>query len=135
VRIGTWAFGHSRKILDKGSAQILQTGRPHVSAVTLNGEKFAHTAIRSYGVTVCPHWFHDLHAQLVAATPNARYVESSPNDQVPQFSASHLYATENKRRHADSAENAGPRVGFDEKAVARYALQRRTSVWTMLKVK
>ena len=29
------------------------------------------------GVTVCRHWFHDVHAHLVASTPNARYMEFS----------------------------------------------------------
>jgi hypothetical protein len=34
---------------------------------------------------MCPHWFHDLHAHLVAATPNARYVEFFIDDQVLNF--------------------------------------------------
>ena len=34
---------------------------------------------------VCPHWFHDVHAPLVAATPNARYVEFFWDDQVLNF--------------------------------------------------
>ena len=36
-------------------------------------------------MTLLPHWFHDLHAHLVAATPNAKYVEYFPDDQVLNF--------------------------------------------------
>src|SRR2546430_13133365 len=70
IGTGRW---HFKEILDKGAAQILQTDALVCGGVT-EWRKIAATA-SSYGVTVCPHWFHDLHAQLVAATPNARYVE------------------------------------------------------------
>ena len=32
-----------------------------------------------------PHWLHDLHAHLVASTPNARYVVFFSDDQVLNF--------------------------------------------------
>lgn len=34
---------------------------------------------------LCPHWFHDVHAHRVAATPNVRYVELFPDDKVLNF--------------------------------------------------
>jgi hypothetical protein len=34
---------------------------------------------------VCPRWFHDVHAPLVAAMSNARYVEFFWDDQVLNF--------------------------------------------------
>ncbi len=39
----------------------------------------------SFGFPLYPHWFHDLHVHLVAAEPNARYVEFFPDDQVLNF--------------------------------------------------
>ena len=38
-----------------------------------------------YGVTMSPHWFHDLHVHLVASAPNGRYVEFFPDDQALNF--------------------------------------------------
>src|SRR6267143_4096076 len=49
-----------------------------------------------------------------------------PRRPSAQFSASHRYATENKRRHADSAENAGPRVWIRRKSRRPLCTQRRT---------
>jgi len=34
---------------------------------------------------VCPHWFHDLHAHLVAASPNGQFVEYFPDGKVFNF--------------------------------------------------
>jgi L-alanine-DL-glutamate epimerase-like enolase superfamily enzyme len=77
----------------------------------------------SYGVTLCPHWFHDLHAHLVASTPNARYVELFPDDKVLNF-----------RRLVDRQlvfsdgdivlpQEPGLGFGFDAAAVKKYALE------------
>jgi len=127
IGTGRW---HFREILDKGAAQILQTDALVCGGVS-EWRRIAATA-SSYGVTVCPHWFHDLHAHLVAATPNARYVEFFPDDQVLNF-----------RRLIDrqlKAESgmlvlpgaAGLGFGFDERAVSRYAL-KDGAVWKVLK--
>jgi len=128
IGAGRW---HFKEILDKGAAQILQTDALVCGGVT-EWRKVAATAA-SYGVTVCPHWFHDLHAHLVAATPNARYVEFFPDDQVLNF-----------RRLIDAQLNAkdgmlllpetpGLGFGFDEKALALYALKDGNSSWKVLK--
>ena len=63
-----------------GAAAILQTDAAVCGGIS-EWRRIAATA-GSYGVQMCPHWFHDLHAPLVAATPNARYVEYFPDDQV-----------------------------------------------------
>jgi L-alanine-DL-glutamate epimerase-like enolase superfamily enzyme len=74
-----------------------------------------------------------LHAHLVAATPNARYVEFFPDEQVLNF-----------RRLVDKQLKAedgmlllpttpGLGFGFDERAVARYALKDEGVVWKVLK--
>src|SRR5438034_11640073 len=82
----------------------------------------------SYGVTVCPHWFHDLHAQLVAATPNARYVEFFPDDQVLNFRRLIDAQLAVKDGMLILPKTPGLGFGFDEGAVARHALDRKSVV-------
>jgi L-alanine-DL-glutamate epimerase-like enolase superfamily enzyme len=80
IECGRWRF---KELLDAGAAAILQTDAAVCGGIT-EFKRIAATAA-SYGVNLCPHWFHDLHAQLVAATPNALYVEYFPDDQVLNF--------------------------------------------------
>jgi L-alanine-DL-glutamate epimerase-like enolase superfamily enzyme len=130
IGTGRW---HFKEILDKGAAAILQTDALVCGGIS-EWKKIAATA-SSYGVTVCPHWFHDLHAHLVAATPNARYVEFFPDDQVLNFRRliDTQLAHENGSLLLPKAHGLGFR--FDEKAVARYAVEGSTksSPWSLLK--
>jgi L-alanine-DL-glutamate epimerase-like enolase superfamily enzyme len=127
IGAGRW---HFKEILDKGAAQILQTDALVCGGVS-EWRKIAATAA-SYGVTVCPHWFHDLHAHLVAATPNARYVEFFPDDQVLNFRC--LIDTQLKAKNGTLLlpQTPGLGFGFDEKALARYALTDGKSSWKVL---
>ena len=77
-----------------------------------------------FGVTVCPHWFHDLHVHLVAATPNARYVEYFPDDQVLNFRR--LVDTQLVLEQGQLKVPTGAGLGFrfEEKAVGRYAVDK-----------
>jgi len=128
IGTGRW---HFKEILDKGAAQILQTDALVCGGVS-EWKRIAATAA-SYGVTVCPHWFHDLHAHLVAATPNARYVEFFPDDQVLNFRR----LIDRQLKVADGMlilpATAGLGFGFDERAVARYALKDGGAAWRVLK--
>jgi L-alanine-DL-glutamate epimerase-like enolase superfamily enzyme len=128
IGTGRW---HFKEILDKGAAQILQTDALVCGGVS-EWRKIAATAA-SYGVTVCPHWFHDLHAQLVAATPNARYVEYFPDDQVLNFRR--LIDRQLKVEGGALVLPTSPGLGFafDERAVSRYALKDGKTVWKVLK--
>ena len=128
IGTGRW---HFKEILDKGAAQILQTDALVCGGVT-EWRKIAATAA-SYGVTVCPHWFHDLHAQLVAATPNARYVEFFPDDQVLNFRR--LVDRQLKVEGGALVLPTSPGLGFafDERAVSRYARKDGKTVWKVLK--
>ncbi|HZE11406.1 MAG TPA: mandelate racemase/muconate lactonizing enzyme family protein [Burkholderiales bacterium] len=128
IGTGRW---HFKEILDKGAAQILQTDALVCGGVS-EWKKIAATAA-SYGVTVCPHWFHDLHAHLVAATSNARYVEFFPDDQVLNFRR--LVDKQLKVDDGKLVLPTSPGLGFafDEKAVARYALKDGNAVWKVLK--
>ena len=128
IGTGRW---HFKEILDKGAAQILQTDALVCGGIS-EWRKVAATAA-SYGVTVCPHWFHDLHAHLVAATPNARYVEFFPDDQVLNFRR--LIDRQLKAEGGMLILPAAPGLGFgfDEKAVSRYALKDGGTAWKTLK--
>src|SRR6266571_1550258 len=128
IGAGRW---HFKEILDKGAAQILQTDALVCGGVT-EWRKVAATAA-SYGVTVCPHWFHDLHAHLVAATPNARYVEFFPDDQVLNFRRLIDAQLKAKDGMLLLPETPGLGFGFDEKALALYALKDGNSSWKVLK--
>lgn len=128
IGTGRW---HFKEILDKGAAQILQTDALVCGGVT-EWKKIAATAA-SYGVTVCPHWFHDLHAHLVAATANARYVEFFPDDQVLNFRR--LVDRQLKVEGGALVLPTSPGLGFgfDERAVSRYALKDGGALWKVLK--
>ncbi len=115
IGTGRW---HFKEILDKGAAAILQTDALVCGGVS-EWKRIAATA-SSYSVTLCPHWFHDLHAHLVAATPNARYVEFFPDDQVLNFRR--LIDAQLERRKGMLVLPRTPGLGFDfdERAVSRY---------------
>jgi L-alanine-DL-glutamate epimerase-like enolase superfamily enzyme len=80
IEAGRWRH---KQLLDERAAAILQTDAAVCGGIT-EFRRIAATA-SSYGVTLCPHWFHDLHVHLVGATPNARYVEYFPDDKVLNF--------------------------------------------------
>ena len=128
IGTGRW---HFKEILDKGAAQILQTDALVCGGIS-EWRKIAATAA-SCGVTVCPHWFHDLHAHLVAATANARYVEFFPDDQVLNFRR--LIDRQLKAEGGSLILPSTPGLGFgfDDRAVARYALKDGGAAWKVLK--
>src|SRR2546423_6612148 len=132
IATGEIAYGrwYHKELLDKGGAEILQTDAVVCGGIT-EWKRIAATAA-SYGVTMCPHWFHDLHAHLVAATPNARYVEFFIDDQVLNFRR--LIDTQLKHRDGYLSLPKSPGLGcdFDEKAVKRYALAP-AKPWTVMR--
>jgi L-alanine-DL-glutamate epimerase-like enolase superfamily enzyme len=117
VEVGRWRH---KELLDKGAAAILQT-----DAVVCGGisewRRIAAMAA-GHGVVMCPHWFHDVHAPLVAATPNARYVEFFWDDQVLNFRK--LLDTQLTQEHGQIILHQTPGLGFgfDQQAVARYSI-------------
>jgi L-alanine-DL-glutamate epimerase-like enolase superfamily enzyme len=117
IEAGRWRH---QELLDKRAAMILQTDAAVCGGIT----EFRRIAAMAagQGVTVCPHWFHDLHVHLVAATPNARYVEYFPDDQVLNFRR----VVDRQLTVRDGALElpTEPGLGFDlvEEAVDRYAV-------------
>jgi len=117
IEVGRWRF---KELLDKEAAGILQT-----DAVVCGGisefRRIAATAA-SYGVNMCPHWFHDLHVHLVASIPNGQYVEFFTDDKVLNFRR--LIDTQLEHENGDLLLPTGPGLGFnfDEKMVLKYAV-------------
>jgi L-alanine-DL-glutamate epimerase-like enolase superfamily enzyme len=134
VVIATGEIGYGRwyhkELLDKRGAEILQTDAVVCGGIT-EWKRIAAMAA-GYGVTMCPHWFHDVHVQLVAATPNARYVEFFPDDKVLNFRR----LIDTQLRHEDGnlilPKTPGLGFNFDEKAVKKYALDQ-PKPWTVVK--
>ena len=122
IATGEIAYGrwYHKELLDKRGAEILQTDAVVCGGIT-EWKRIAAMAA-GYGVTMCPHWFHDVHVQLVAATPNARYVEYFPDDRVLNFRR--LIDTQLEHEDGDLIlpKTAGLGFGFDDKAVKKYAL-------------
>jgi L-alanine-DL-glutamate epimerase-like enolase superfamily enzyme len=134
VIIATGEIGYGRwyhkELLDKRGAEILQTDAVVCGGIT-EWKRIAAMAA-GYGVTMCPHWFHDLHVQLVAATPNARYVEFFTDDKVLNFRR--LIDTQLQHKHGNLILPQTPGLGFafDEDAVKRYALDPARP-WSVVK--
>lgn len=117
IEAGRWRF---KELLQSGAAAILQTDACVCGGVT-EFRRIAATAA-SFGVTLCPHWFHDLHAHLVAATPNARYVEYFPDDQVLNFRRLLDTQVEVRKGQLMLTQKPGLGFNFDPNAIDRYAL-------------
>ncbi len=116
IEVGRWRF---RELIDAGGAEILQADAAVCGGISEWRRIAAHAG--SCGVTVSPHWFADLHAPLVAATPNARYVEFFTDDQVLNFRRLIDNQLEHKNGHLKLRQGPGLGFAFDEAAVARYA--------------
>jgi L-alanine-DL-glutamate epimerase-like enolase superfamily enzyme len=117
IEAGRWRH---REILTREAAHILQTDAAVCGGIT-EFRRIAATAA-SFGVSVAPHWFHDLHVHLVAATPNATYVEFFPDSEVLNFSE--LADTQLEVRDGELVLPTGEGLGFqwDDDAVDRYSL-------------
>ena len=127
IGYGRW---YHKELLDKGGAEILQTDALVCGGIS-EWRRIAATAA-SYGVTMCPHWFHDLHAHLVASTPNARYVEFFIDDQVLNFRRLIDTQLKHKGGYLSLPKTPGLGFDFDEKAVKRYALTP-AKPWTVMR--
>jgi L-alanine-DL-glutamate epimerase-like enolase superfamily enzyme len=126
IEAGRWRH---KELLDKKAAAILQTDAAVCGGIT-EWRRIAALAA-GYAVPMYPHWFHDLHAPLVAATPNARMVEFFADNKVLNFRE--LLDRQLEFRDGRLMPHAGPGLGFafDEEKVGRFALDA-TNVWTKI---
>jgi L-alanine-DL-glutamate epimerase-like enolase superfamily enzyme len=114
---GRW---RARDLLEREAVHFLQIDAAVCGGIT-EFKRIAGLA-SAWGVPVCPHWFHDLHVHLVAALPNATYVEFFPDDQVLNFRR--LVARQLEVRGGALVLPTEPGIGtdFDAAAVDRYAV-------------
>jgi len=117
IEAGRWRF---RELLDKGAAAILQTDACVAGGIT----EFRRIAAMAagYSVPLAPHWFHDLHAHLVASIPNGQFVEYFPNSDVLNFRE--LVSHQVETRNGQIVLTDRPGLGFDlrEDQIARFLL-------------
>ncbi|MEQ3550293.1 mandelate racemase/muconate lactonizing enzyme family protein [Pseudonocardia nematodicida] len=116
IEAGRW---RTRELLEQGGAIILQQDAAVCGGIS-ELQKIAHTA-SSYGVTLCPHWFHDVHAPVAGAFSNVRFVEYFPHNDVFNFGD-----LVDRQLVVDGGElvlHDAPGLGFsfEEDAVARFA--------------
>lgn len=117
IETGRWRF---KELLDQGAAAILQTDAAVCGGIS-EYRRIGATAA-SYGVNLCPHWFHDLHAHLVASAPNGQFVEFFPDDRVLNFRRLIDRQIEARDGRLVLPTAPGLGFGFDEGALERYAL-------------
>jgi L-alanine-DL-glutamate epimerase-like enolase superfamily enzyme len=117
IEAGRWRF---KEILVRDAATILQPDACVCGGIT-EFRRIAATAA-SFEVAVCPHWFADVHAPLVASTPNGRFVEVFPGVDVFNFAAlvDRPLAVEGGRIALSREPGLG--FGFDPQAVEHYAI-------------
>ena len=118
IEAGRWRF---KEILDKRAAVILQADAAVCGGIS-EWRRIAQTAA-SYGVTICPHWLHELHAHLVASVSNARYVEYFPDDKVLNFRRLLNRQLETKEGQLLLPQTPGLGFEFDESAIGKYGTQ------------
>lgn len=117
IEAGRWRH---QELLEKRAAMILQTDAAVCGGISEWRRIAAQAA--GFGVTLYPHWFHDLHVHLVACTPNARMVEFFTDDQVLNFRRLVNRQLEFKDGNLIVPTDPGLGFGFDDDAVARYAI-------------
>jgi L-alanine-DL-glutamate epimerase-like enolase superfamily enzyme len=126
IEAGRWRMKH---LMEQNAASVLQHDACVCGGVT-EWRRITETAA-SYGITVNPHWFHDIHIHLVASSSAARYVEYFTDDQVLNFSR--LVDKQLKFVDGDVLLHQEPGLGFgfDEAAVEKYAAFEAgvTTVW------
>jgi L-alanine-DL-glutamate epimerase-like enolase superfamily enzyme len=126
IEAGRWRH---KELLDKRAAAILQTDAAVCGGIT-EWRRIAAMAA-GYAIPLYPHWFHDLHAPLVAATPNARMVEFFPDNQVLNFRALLDQQLEFRDGRLMLHKTPGLGFAFDEEKVGQFAINR-ANVWTKI---
>jgi L-alanine-DL-glutamate epimerase-like enolase superfamily enzyme len=80
IEAGRWRF---KDLLERGATTLVQVDATVCGGIT-EWKRVAATAA-SYGVSVAPHAWHDVHVHCVASAPNATYAEFMPDDHIVNF--------------------------------------------------
>jgi L-alanine-DL-glutamate epimerase-like enolase superfamily enzyme len=118
IEVGRWRF---KRLLDQSAAAILQADAAVCGGIT-EFRRIAATAA-SYGVKMCPHWFHDLHIHLVASISNGDFVEFFPDAEVLNFRRLIDRQLDIKDGALVLPESPGLGFDFDEGAVSSFAIE------------
>ena len=119
IEAGRWRH---QELLEKRAAMILQSDAAVCGGIS-EWRRIAAMA-SGFGVTMCPHWFHDLHVHLVACTSNAGFVEYFSDDQVLNFRR--LVDTQLRFEGGKLIVPTAPGLGFgfEASALEAYALDQ-----------
>jgi L-alanine-DL-glutamate epimerase-like enolase superfamily enzyme len=123
VEAGRWRH---LELLRSGAAGILQTDAAVCGGIT-EWRRIAHAA-SCFGVSMSPHWFHDLHVHLVAASDNGEFVELFVDDSVLNFRYLLDRQLEAVGGRLPLPTEPGLGFEFDDDAVAKFAL----TGWTIV---
>lgn len=113
-----WGF---LTLLERRAADILQADAAVAGGIT-EWLKIAHHAA-SYGIPLAPHWFADLHVHLVAATPNAIWVEYFVGTSILNIMRLFRTTLEVKDGFISLPQRPGLGIELDDEAVERFALE------------
>ncbi len=112
-----WGF---RAIIDAKAAHILQPDAAVCGGIT---EWVRISALAAaYDLPVAPHWLSDLHVHLVAATPNATWVEYFPDASILNIWKLVQEPVRALAGMIRPSDRPGHGVSFEETAVTRFAL-------------
>jgi L-alanine-DL-glutamate epimerase-like enolase superfamily enzyme len=81
-----YSIRHFREYMARGACSIVQVDVARIGGIT-PWLKVAHAA-EAFDMPVCPHFLMELHASLVCAVPNGKYVEYIP--QLDELTTSRL---------------------------------------------
>ncbi|WP_454825176.1 mandelate racemase/muconate lactonizing enzyme family protein [Paraburkholderia xenovorans] len=117
IEAGRWRF---KDLLARDATTLLQTDATVCGGVT-EWRRIAATAA-SFGISVAPHAWHDLHVHLVASAPNATYAEFMPDSHIVNFRE--LIDTQVVAEKGQLLLPQTPGLGFHfpDEAIARYGV-------------
>ncbi len=118
IEAGRWRF---KELMRSGAAMIIQPDVAVCGGVT----EFRRIAGMAEGLTisVCPHWFQDVHAHLVASTPMGRFVEVFPGVDVFNFGRLLDRSLMVRDGHIELPSTPGVGITLDDDAVEAFALE------------
>lgn len=117
IEAGRWRF---KDLLQRGATTLLQTDATVCGGIS-EWRKIAATAA-SFGVSVSPHAWHDVHVHLVGSTHNATMVEWMPDDHIVNFRR--LIDRQLRAQQGDILLPSEPGLAFkfDADAIGRYGV-------------
>jgi len=112
-----WGF---QSLIQAGAASILQPDAAVCGGIT-EWRRIAALAA-GHDIPVAPHWFADLHVHMVAATPNATWVEYFTDTKVLNFMRLMKSSLEVKDGQLVLPQGPGLGIEWDEEAIDRFSV-------------